>query len=163
LAKISIKLEVKYKRLGNELNTQLRGAKYNYFLEAFNASCANPKQIWNLINNELLRKPKNTGPKLPSELLCYQDPSRVALSDTEIAEELNSYFSNIDKCLASKFTNNDHQLSHSEISNSVVDLHICMCPCVVNAKLSPFPLLSVMNTYSLVLPFSLYDINNNFG
>jgi len=42
----------------------------------------------------------------------------VALSDTEIAEEFNSYFSNIGKRLASKFANNDHQLSHSEISNS---------------------------------------------
>jgi len=48
---------------------------------------------------------------------------------------------------------------------------------VVNVKLSPFPLLSVMNaltcfalfpyyqlwTHSLILPFSLYVINNNFG
>ncbi|KAF6033180.1 hypothetical protein EB796_008511 [Bugula neritina] len=31
---LSTKLEVKYKRLRNELNMQLRSAKYNYFLEA---------------------------------------------------------------------------------------------------------------------------------
>jgi len=46
----------------------MRSAKYNYFLEAFDASCANPKQIWDLINNELLRKPKYANPKLPSKL-----------------------------------------------------------------------------------------------
>jgi len=114
-------LEVKYKRLRNELNTQPRSAKYNYFLEAFNASCANPKQIWDLMNNELLRQPKNTSPTLPSKLVCYQDPSRVALSDSEIAEEFNSYFSDIGKRPASKFVNNDHRLSHSEISNSTDD------------------------------------------
>ena len=101
---LNLKLKRQYNKLRNDVSRNLRDSKYNYFSQAFN-SCTSSKQIWQLVNYELLGKQKTNSHKQPSKLICYLNPDELAITDVEKANELNSFFSNIGKRLALKFVN----------------------------------------------------------
>ena len=100
---LNASLKRKYTKAQNELSMQLKAAKSSYFSQAFR-NCNNPTQVWSLVNSEILKKPKQESRKLPSKLVCINAPMELALTDKEIANEFNSYFSSIGKQLALKFS-----------------------------------------------------------
>jgi hypothetical protein len=99
---LNTKLRASYVRLRNQLTTDLRTAKYNYFKEAFE-NCSNTSKIWKLINSTVL-KGKTSSPKWPTKLQTLADPKEVLTNDHDIANEINYYFSNVGAKLAEKFS-----------------------------------------------------------
>ena len=115
---LCVRLKQKYTITRNLLSRQLRNAKHNYFMKAFE-NCTNSKQIWDLVNSELLGKPKIGSRNLPSKLKSYEAPSQIIKNDLEIANEFNMYFSNVGKRLASKFANEDLQFLNNDSSANI--------------------------------------------
>ena len=98
---LNTKLKSKYKRVKNELTSELRTAKYNYFKNLFN-ECSNSSETWKIINTQVLNKPVANTKRLPTKLEAFSNPSLILTTDSQIANELNSYFSNVGKALAQK-------------------------------------------------------------
>ena len=81
------------------LQKTIRQAKYEYYHSTFEALKTNMKKTWGLINGILNRKSKNRS--YPEEFLI----NNTTVSDkTQIANEFNSFFTNIGKNLASKIS-----------------------------------------------------------
>ena len=84
----------RYKRARNHTNNDIRKAKRKYFNDNLDRNKQNPKATWNLINDLYSRK--------LDKLKRVPEIERAITNPTEIAEQVNFYFSNIGKDLATE-------------------------------------------------------------
>ena len=87
-----VKREI-YTRFKNILTTLLRQAKSNYFDNEFEKCGGNVKKTWNIINNNIKKRAKNTN-------ITIQEDNRL-LKSSELPDKFNNYFSSIAKELVS--------------------------------------------------------------
>jgi potassium voltage-gated channel Eag-related subfamily H protein 8 len=107
----------KYKKFKNNLTSELRAAKYAYFKTAF-SECSDSSQIWKIINTKVLKKQHSVSQRLPTKLEMLSDTTKTLTSDLDIANEINSYFSNVGKTLAAKITPTDYISDTGNYPNS---------------------------------------------
>ena len=119
---LNTKLLNKYKAFKNELNSDLKTAKYNYYEKALH-NCSNTSQIWDLLHKSI-GKFKSRTKKVPTNLISNSNPRITMTKEIEIVNELNHYFSTIGEKLAQKFHTNVEQTSEP-VSTSQTVISFC--------------------------------------
>lgn len=112
-APLNKKILKRYNAFRNNLNADLRTAKYDYF-KAFISNC-NSSQLWVLIN-EQTGKAKLNKRCFSSKLYSIEDSETMLDSNMDIANNFNLYFSTIAQKLASNFTNSNSD-TYSMLTN----------------------------------------------
>ena len=109
--------ENRYKKCRNDLNSQLRHAKKEYYYLKFQSLKGSSKKTWSLINNILCRKNKK---KIPSNSFIIGDQE---IGDPKtISNEFNNYFVNIGHIMNESITNNSHtffEFMNNPVSNNL--------------------------------------------
>ena len=100
---LNTKLKNRYLIARNDVTSSLRTAKQQYFSSAFQ-NCKSSAQLWQIINNDLFGKPSKSK-NFPTKLNSYNKPHIILTRLTDIANDLNSYFTSIGPELASKLPN----------------------------------------------------------
>ena len=98
---LNTKLKLKYNKFKNQLSTELKNAKFSYFKDSFN-NCSNASETWKVINTQILNKSTSKICRVPTQLEAISNASNLICSDIEIANELNTYFTNVGPSLAKK-------------------------------------------------------------
>ena len=94
----SPELWVKYKKARNQVNTCIKNAKRKYFRDNLDANKKDPKKTWKLINELQNRLKKST--TIPG----IKINNKTMTSETDIAEEFNTFFTNVGDKLAAGIT-----------------------------------------------------------
>ncbi|MCP4054789.1 MAG: hypothetical protein GY739_17445 [Mesoflavibacter sp.] len=92
----------KHKDIKKLLDTIIRREKINYFKQQFKNTYNKPKQMWKIIN-----KITNKSPPSNNDIDCIKINNTLITDKKEIAENMNTFFSNIGNKLANNITTND--------------------------------------------------------
>ena len=99
-----------YTRFKNNLTTQLRQAKSNYFDKEFNKCEGNVKKTWGIINNNIKKRNKSNN-------ITIQEDNRI-INSSELPNKFNNYFSNVADELATKIST-DHDNINTYLKNRI--------------------------------------------
>ena len=102
-----------YNRFKNNLTTQLRQAKANYFDKEFDKCEGNVKKTWNMINKNIKTRSNNAK-------IDIREGDNL-INSPELPNKFNNYFSNIADELVSKFSPEDNNFNNylkNRVSNS---------------------------------------------
>ena len=94
--------EIKYKKFRNDLNTQLRQTKLEYFRDKFLQSKGNINATWRIINSFIKEKSRSALNQV--EINCK---GKLSSDSNVIADSFNEFFVNIGSSLASKIQSTD--------------------------------------------------------
>ena len=122
-----------FRKLRNEVNIQIRNAKFKFFHDKINDcfKSNNPKKAWTFINTLL---GKNNKPNILSELSVNDN---LVSDPKSMAEGLNDYFVNIGPTLAAEYEEESRNVTQTTNDN----INSC-----TEFKFSPIPVDNVAST-----------------
>ena len=124
-----------FKKLRNEVNIQMRNAKFKFFHDKINDCYRSndPKEAWTLINTLL---GKNNKPNNLSELSVNDN---LVSDPKSMTEALNDYFVNLGPTLAAEYEEESRNIAQT--TNDNINLFLCE-----QFKFSPIPVENVAST-----------------
>lgn len=108
-----------FRRFRNQLTTEIKKARYDYFTRRLGNNNTDQKNIWNVVNDFL---PRKANKRALNEELKKGDGTKTENAQDR-ANYFNYFFANVGKNLAKKFKNKQYHQDHIERIADTLYLH----------------------------------------